>query len=174
MSKHDFQDFLNNDDKKTPAALSQSILQQISYDMNPDIKLVTLKFTAVQFFSAMITLFICPQFEVSFTSNTDVFHFFHRHFGMYGCMLFCGFLFIGTGTIVSSLTLRLSELKKIHKYNISYFTIIALLSLIILNMIGQGSFHVGYALTWFAGAVVSSIAFFEAIRFVRVKGIKFA
>ncbi|MDB9787079.1 hypothetical protein OAB57_03155, partial [Bacteriovoracaceae bacterium] len=107
----DFQDFLSSKESSPSVTLSKKISSYVKKDLDPSHKTIFLKLILVQAFMGGITLIFCPQFNFSLTNNYELFHFFHRQFGMYICSAICGGIFIGSGAIFASYILKTSEVR---------------------------------------------------------------
>jgi hypothetical protein len=109
----------------------------------------------------------CPQFELSLTNNEEVFHFFHRTFGLHGCMAVCGSLFLGSGALFSSYILNFSELEKIYSSKFLYY--FAMSGVFISTFLIFGAdIYIDLALAWVIGSVISGILVFSANQKIRV------
>ena len=161
MSKKDFRDFLKNEKANVPDQLNQSIMNMIHQDLNPDQKIVFTKLLLVQGFVGAITMAFCPQFEFSFTNNYDVFHFFHHTFGMYGCMVACGTVFMGSGAVFASILLSAQERLLISQSKFLYYTSVTGVAVATFMLFGA---KVYFDLTglWILGSIVSGALFFQA------------
>ena len=80
--------------------------------------------------------------------------------------MICGFIFIGSGSLLATYTLKLSELKKIKDSKILYYfgiTSIALTSFLILG----ADIYLKLAFFWFLGASFGGIIVFEINQNIR-------
>ncbi len=85
FNNKDYEDFLNSEGIEPSKELDDKITNYVKYDMNPDMKIVFVKLLGIQTFIGILTLLLCPQFELSLTNNHDLYHYFHYTFGTYGC-----------------------------------------------------------------------------------------
>lgn len=157
---NDFKNFLSSKDKSPPSSLDQEILSFVQKDLNPDKKITFSKFLFIHATVGVISLLFCPQFELSLTNKTEVFHFFHYHFGMYVCYATCGSIFIGSGAIMASALLKKSELDQIRSSKGIAYICFALISLFFFSLFGA-SIELSSAFFWVIGASLSGALILE-------------
>ena len=172
MTDKNFNDFLNSKGTNPPKQVSENILQYVSNDLNPSHLKVLMKLIAVQGFIGTVTLLFCPQFNLSLTNNYDVFHFFHRTFGHYGCMAVCGAIFVGSGALFASYILKVSELRKIRESKYLHLVTVTGISITLFLLIGA-EVYVETSIFWSIGALTSGITMIEINKFLRLKVLKF-
>jgi uncharacterized membrane protein YjfL (UPF0719 family) len=165
-SNSDFQDFMSNSDTKAPQALSQNILLNVKNKLNPTKKNVFFKLLAIQAFIGFITMLFCPQFELSLTNNYDIFHYFHRTFGHYGCMAVCGSVFLGSGAIFASMILSKEELFVIKETKYLFNFAISGLAVGLFLILGA-KVYLDLTLIWAGSGIVLSIIVFEISRAIK-------
>ena len=168
MNNKDYEDFLNPGKKETPKSLSGNILSTIQKEMNPNHKIIFFKLLTIQAFIGFTTLLFCPQFNYSLTNNYELFHYFHRTFGEYGCMSICGIIFIGSGAIFSSYILNFSEIKAIHQHNFLYYFSLSGLGALTFLLFGA-DVYLDIAFFWILGGLIGGILLFEINRLARIK-----
>lgn len=166
--KNDFHDFLSSQGKSTPKALDQKILNYVHAELNPGHIKVFLKLIMIQTFVGLLTLFFCPQFNLSFTNNHEVYHYFHYNFGEKICMFICGSIFVGSGAIFAANLMNKPEIKKVQSSKLLYY--FSLTSLFLTTFLILGSdIYLKILSFWIAGAVLSGITLLETSLYVRKK-----
>lgn len=152
----ELEEFCSYESAHVPDDLSRSVLSHVERDLDPHWPEVLAKLVLLQGFVGILTLFFCPQFDLSFTANDEAYHYFHRHFGLYGCMAVCGALFMGSGAILAAFVLRFSEVDLILscKYLLSF----ALSGVaVIAFMVFGAEIYLGLAISWIVGGAIASI-----------------
>jgi len=157
----DYQDFINSKGSQPPEYLDNSILNFIHEDLNPSSKLVFSKLVTIQLFIGGLTLLFCPQFNLSLTNNYELFHYFHHNYGERICMILCGSIFMGTGTIFASTILSINEIKLIKSKEFLFYPTLSILTLPIFLIFGA-EMYLSLTLFWLVGAVLSGVIFVEA------------
>lgn len=164
----DYQDFLNREESSLPTSFKSTLLENIKEKMNPSHTTIFLKLILVQAFIGTITMAFCPQFEMSLTNKYELFHFFHRNFGHYGCMAACGCLFIGSGSIFAGFLLSAEEIFKIKSSRFLYYFSVSGIAVLSFLLIGA-DIYLEVALAWGSGALLGGIIFLEVSSFSRYK-----
>lgn len=166
----DFDDFRESS-VKPPIHVSNHINQYVMQSLTPDSKTVFLKLTFIQSIIGLMTMLFCPQFNMSLTSNYDLFHYFHHNFGHSICMMICGSIFFGTGAFASSLILNDIEIKKIHESKFLYFVSLSIIFVSSFIVLGA-KIYLNLLSFWLLGALGIGITLFEITYFIRVKLMK--
>ena len=164
----DFTEFCQGDGHNVTKSIDESVLNYIAEDLNPNWVVVTGKLMSIQATVGILTLLFCPQFELSLTANDEIYHFFHRHLGPYGCMAVCGAIFMGSGALLAGITLRLSELSLILKSKYLFGFSLSGLA-VLMFLIAGADIYLSYASFWVLGgclATVSNIAAGKYLRFI--------
>ena len=164
----DYQDFINSVHSDVPEHLTRKILDYVKKDLNPNFRIVFFKLTLIQAIAGVITLLFCPQFSISITGSHSLFHIFHGALGIYGCMAVCGSIFVGAGAFSVPFILKIPELRKLHKYNIVYFSAIAFLSLLTFSIFGE-SMNFELVISWLLGAISGGLLIFELTQSLKKK-----
>lgn len=136
-------------------------------------KSIMTKFILFQILGGLISLIICPQFGVSFYAEGHGITHELKMIGDWACALFCGSLFLSTGTFISLFSMKGEELWWIWKRKKNYMIILPAVcwgALMLANVslkLPQESF--GYHLTWFVAAIVFPAVWLKAggLRFAR-------
>lgn len=166
--KHDkdYDEFCSYDRSEVPDFLNTAVLKGVEKDLNPSWGRVVGKLVFLQGFVGLLTLLFCPQFELSLTAHTELYHYFHRHFGLYGCMAICGAIFMGSGAVAAAFILRFSELNLIlrSKYLLSF----ALSGIaVVMFLIFGAETYLSLALSWIAGGSIATILAFDGGKVAR-------
>ena len=164
----EYRDFLDSESLNPPEILSQNILNAVRGELNPSKGKVLFKMLLGQTVGAVMTLFICPQFHMGFLSDEYVFHFFHRTFGDFGCMMACGMLFMGTGALVASVILKKNEFRALGSYRNLYYPAVSLVGLSVFFFLGA-KIYLTFASGWLLGGMLGSFLAFQFIAFVKRK-----
>lgn len=162
----DYNLFLNSESVSPPPIVTENIKKKVFKDLNPSIWRVFFKLSIIQVIVGSISLILCPQFGITMVDNLENFHFLLHHLGEVGCMLVCGFIFVGVGAFTSSLILNPSEVLKIQFSRLGIFSIISIFSLGIFYLMG-GRFFLEMAIFWFLGSIVGGFVTFKIGRLLR-------
>jgi drug/metabolite transporter (DMT)-like permease len=166
--KEDFLDFKKRDHKSAGPFLSSEIFSYIHKELNPNHVFVFSKLISIQGFVGMITLLFCPQFTLSLTNNHELFHYFHHSFGEGICMMICGAIFIGSGSVFAASILKREEINKIRSTRFLYY--FSLISILIMVLILFGAkVYLGLLPYWLFGALFSGLVLFELQTVLRLR-----
>ena len=164
----DFEDFMNPKEEIDPSSsISNIILNKVSNSLNPSQLKVFVKLLGIQGIVGAITLTFCPQFNLSLTSNMDLFHFFHTTFGEFLCLAICGGIFVGSGAFSTSLFMSTPEIRVVKESNALYYLVISLVFLGIFSLIG-GEVSASLASAWVLGAGFTGAIAFEMSRTLKI------
>lgn len=161
----DYNDFLQAREV-TPSSLDKNVLNYVKSDLNPEHKAVFFKLTLIHGFIGLITMLFCPQFNFSLTNNFDLFHYFHMNFGHQVCMMICGCIFLGTGSIFATYILSQGEINKIKSSRILYFTALSILAVSLFMLFGA-KIYLNLVFFWLLGSVFGATALFEINRVIK-------
>lgn len=116
------------------------------------------KFILFQILGGLISLIICPQFGVSFYAEGHGITHELKMIGDWACALFCGSLFLSTGTLISLFSMKGEELWWIWKKKKNYLVVLPAFcwgALMLANVsLKLPQEKVSYHLTWFVAAIV--------------------
>lgn len=163
----DYNDFLQAK-KTTPSRLDKNILNYVKSDLNPEHKVVFFKLMLIHGFIGIITMLFCPQFNFSLTNNFDLFHYFHTNFGHQVCMMICGCIFLGTGSIFATHILSQGEVNKIKSSRLLYFTALSIVAVSLFMLFGA-KIYLNLVSFWLIGSILGSVIFFELNRLIKNK-----
>ena len=165
--RKEFLEFIEAEEIDPPMAVSEKIHKAVDKELNPFLWKVFLKFGLVQTVASFMTLLFCPQFELDLglVKHNDA----HLRalLGDAGYMALCGAIFLGSGSLMASILLRVEELRTIKKSDYIYLFIASALALVIFRQLGTPTVPASYA-AWFAGAFGGSAAVFEIIKRLRL------
>jgi hypothetical protein len=166
--KNDFKDFLKHNESSPSDDLSRNVLNSVRRDMIPNKGVVYTKLVLVQAFIGVITMLFCPQFSMSLTSNDELYHFFHRTFGHYGCMMVCGSIFIGSGALFSSTIMTWSEIRLVRSSKVLSYLVLSGVFATAFLFIGA-EVYLDMAIAWIIGATLSGSIFFQVSSILKRK-----
>jgi hypothetical protein len=162
----DFKDFKDTSTYSAPREASNTILDFVKRDLNPDKRVVFTKILSIQAFIGLLTMTFCPQFSLSLTANYDLFHYFHHTFGEVICMIICGSIFMGSAAIFSCAILKGVELKQIRQSKGLHFMALSIFSLSAFFIAGAKIYSL-MTIFWLIGAIGSGVIVFEFNNFFR-------
>jgi len=152
----DFHDFMTSDRIKPPKELDELILSRIRRKLSPSISYVFTKLALTQGIVGLLTLTLCPQFQLSFGADHSLVSNMSEVFGPFGCMAICGAIFLGSGAIVSGALLTRPERNLIRKTKYLAYFLLSGAALVLFNLCG-GELYFDIAAAWVLGAITSSI-----------------
>lgn len=155
-----YADFLSVEEINPPNHLNEKVLSQVEAILFPSPFLVLGRLGLIVFFVGLLNLVLCPQFGVGFARESGLFEFFMT-FGHHACKVFCGAFFLGSGLFISTIFLKIEDLKVIRQYRFLQISALSSIALVIFIAAG-GSVYFNAATYWFAGALLGGITCFEA------------
>ncbi len=167
--EREFMEFIEAESTEPPIALSEVIHKAVARDLKLMIWKVLLKFGVIQSAVALISLFVCPQFELDLGLIRHGDAHLKALLGELGYMALCGAIFLSSGAVLATITLRVEELRAIKKSEYLYLFLASALALMIFWYLGTPSVFASYA-AWFAGAFGGSMAAFEVVKSLRLAG----
>ena len=165
----EFDGFMNAEPANPPAGVSESLLARVRADLHPSPWLVFVKLSLIHFVTALATLSICPQFGFRLLGQgPGLMGYFMRWFGEVGCMLACGFFFLGTSIAVAIVVLRPEEIAVIRRRRLFELGALTLLSIGFFLMVDVAAVLEFY-LAWAAGSLVGGILTLEIAWKIRAR-----
>ncbi|MDT8317079.1 MAG: hypothetical protein RQ824_03675 [bacterium] len=165
----EFLEFINAEEVDPPEALSEKVQDEVGRNLTPPIWKILLKFGLIQFAVSFMTLLFCPQFELDLglIKHDDA----HSKvlLGEAGYMALCGVIFLGSGSLLASMLLRVEELRALKKTEYLYLFLASAVALMIFRQLGSPAIQASYA-AWFSGAFGGSAAAFEIIKRLKLNG----
>lgn len=163
----DFEAFTNPENEVSPPnKTSAKALEFVKEQMSPSHTIIMAKLVVLQIFVGLLTMIICPQFNLSIGDYYKFFHFLHNSLGAQACFALCGAIFMGPTAIVSAYILSESEIWKIQKNFFLHYALLSGLSVLAFTLIGS-DIYLHLVHFWFLGALLFSILMF--LTCVRVK-----
>ena len=164
----DFQAFLANEPVSPPEHLSHQILERVTKELNPNPWEIFAKLSFLHLLTGIATLMICPQFGVKiFSENMGLMSVFQA-FGTYGCMITCGFFFLGSSIFVAILSLKPEEIRVIRNNRFLELGGLIFISLGFFLMVNPEILF-GFAISWVFGSVLGSLTVLEVGWILRTK-----
>lgn len=157
----DFEEFKNSPSITPPRGISEKILDTVEKDLKATPWKVFSKLSLIHLASALFTLSICPQFGFRLFGDGMGLMGHFMHLGPYGCMMACGFFFVGMSLLFASLLLKPYELLAIRKHRLAEIGGLAFISLGFFIMIDPESVVFSFALAWALGSIAGGIAVLE-------------
>ncbi len=158
--KSEFAAFLVSTEVVPPQGLSAKILSGVQVALNPNAWAVFAKLALLHFFSAVVTLSVCPQFGLrTFGEGMGLMHTF-MGLGEYGCRVACGGLFTGVTLALCGLLLRPEEVRVLRSHELLQVGTVTFLSLGAFIML-DAEIALGFAMSWLLGAILSGAASLE-------------
>ena len=159
-TNQEFQEFLNPDDTDPSPALSEKVLNFVKRDLNPNAWLVFSKMALIHFTSGIFTLSICPQFGVRlFGEGLGMMRYF-MIFGRYGCIAACGAFFIGVSILLTGISLKREELRKLREHELLQLSGVIFLSLGAFVM-ADAEILIGFGFAWALGSFLGGLTMLE-------------
>jgi hypothetical protein len=164
--QEEFLEFDHRQGSRPSNQVDSAILQLVAADLIPSHSRIFFKLLIIQSVVGILTMLFCPQFDLSLTNRYELFHFFHRTFGHYGCMAVCGALFIGSGAVVASILMTREELKRLSRSSIIYYLAISGCAITSFLFISP-EVYLDAATTWYLGATVGGISMMQLVSKIR-------
>lgn len=138
-----------------------SIFKNIKNRLFPNPWKVFGKVLAIHSVVGFLSLAICNQFSLNpFGTRDSLMDWFMRVGGHNFCMVACGIFFMTSTYLLANLVMNLEELESIRKYQWLQSATLGLVSLAAFYFFGA-QLVVTFALLWFIGAIVGSLAAIE-------------
>ncbi len=151
----EFESFLSTPTTTVSDVTTQSILIANQRAQRNYLARVFVKLLSIHTVVSFLSLAVCHQFDMNpFNSSVSLSDYFMR-FGHSACMLFCGFLFIGTSLLMARLLLHRYEFAIIrNSYPLQIFALCSL-SLGVFMALGA-HMSLGITVLWVIGAYIGS------------------
>lgn len=158
MKNKEFLEFLTSSENP-PTQLKQMCRKDILLSFNG--RTILTKFIAYQVLGAIISLAFCPQFGLSFFVEGHGITHHLRMIGDFACAVFCGSLFLSTGTIIALLSMKGEELWWLwnrKKFALALVPAVFWGVLMLLNVsLKLPDENLGYHFSWILAAVLAQI-----------------
>lgn len=163
-----YEDFKGTKAIRPSSELSEKVLSQVYQDFHPNPWKIFSKLSLIHFGVGLLTLSICPQFNVQLLGDgmglMEVF----MGLGPYGCMIACGSFFLGMSVLTASLLFRPEELRQLKKNGFLQISALILVSFGIFIM-ARADIVFGFAIAWAFGSLMTSLAILEITFAFRVR-----
>ena len=160
QSVSDYTDFLSTQEFSPPSRLTERVFKDAEVIFSPSPFLVLGRLGLIVFIVGLINLVFCPQFGVGFVRVSGLFEFFMM-FGHHTCKAFCGAFFLGTGLFLSTIILKIEDLKVLRQHRFLQISALSSIALVLFVAAG-GAVYFTAALYWFAGALLGGVICLEA------------
>lgn len=155
----DYAEFLSTQEAVPPTHLTEKVLKNVEGILSPSPFLVLGRLGVIVFVVGLLNLILCPQFGVGFVRESGLFEFFML-FGHHACKAFCGAFFLGSGLLLSTVILKIEDLKVLRHYRFLQVSALSSIALVFFVAAG-GSVYFTAALYWFLGAILGGVACLE-------------
>ena len=140
---------------EVPSELSASIKNTIRFDLVVHYPSLILKLIMLHGLVGFLTLYLCPQFNLSLTNNYEVFHYLHHSFGAFVCDLVCGAIFMSSGALIAWTVLRPVEVKKLSNLGFLFYLPLSLFAVAIFALVNPDLSFTRIPM-WLVGSVLVS------------------
>jgi hypothetical protein len=164
FKQDDFTDFIKSSTNTAPE-LDDKVLNTVKSGHNSDSIEVSIKIFFVHLFAGISTLIFCPQFGWNPLGVSDKLAHIFMEYGLWACGAFCGFLFIGFGSIITRAIIPKHQLSLFRKRFIANSILINgffISSLMLLgNVATTHSYYTSFSfiLGWIVSAVICEYIF---------------
>ena len=93
FSQKDYEVFLKDSGKEAPVYLSKRIKEKMKKHIHPPKSKVVLKYSVIFLFTALFSLFLCPQKGVGFSEGNHPAFFHTLYSNKFLCGIYCGLFF---------------------------------------------------------------------------------
>lgn len=159
--KSEFEEFKQSQSEIPPSHLSAQLFQSVEPDIKATPYWVFSKLSLIHLFSGLMTLSVCPQFGVRVWGEGLGLMKTFMGLGSYGCVLACGFFFMGSSLLLAALVLKPYEILAIRRHRFVEIGAIVLLSMGFFLMIDVKEVLTGLTLAWIVGAVLGGVTLLE-------------
>ena len=167
--RDEFEEFKSEGGHKIPAVVSEHITSHVHRDLNPAAWLLFTKISFVHLGVGFLTLSLCPQFGFRALGDgmglMDTF----MRLGPHGCMVACGFFFLGMSLLTAALVLRPEEVRALRRQRMLQIPVLALASLGFFFLVNSQVMAFGLVVPWFFGSVLGANLLLEVVWKSRVR-----
>jgi len=168
MNHKEFENFKSAEPLAPSTTLSDKILARVYNDLNPSALKVFSKLSLIHFFVSCVTLSFCAQFGFRLFGDGMGLMGYFMPLGAYGCMVACGFIFLGASVATAMLILRPEEIQVIRHNKLLKLGSLTFLSLGFFTML-RTEIVLGYALAWAMGSILGGILTLEVAWVIRAR-----
>jgi hypothetical protein len=160
--KSDWNEFENAESKSPPLILGDRVLATVYADFHPRLWRVFSKLALIHALTGALTLSLCPQFGLRlFGEGMGLMGTFMK-LGDYGCMVACGFVFLGMTLLIAAFVLRPEEVRAIRNHRILGLACLSMLSLGVFIM-ADAEIVIGFAAAWALGSIMGGAIALELV-----------
>lgn len=154
--------FLDSPGSTPPKEFSSQIKKTVHTELNPPRLFVIIKLFAIHIVSGAVTLFFCPQFGLTFHTQSDFLYGAFRWLGEYGCMIACGAFFLGATGLAAAVVLRAQEVRVIRKSRGLQWILLSFISVgfFLAFQEQERAIPLGLVVAWIAGAFLGGLSVF--------------
>jgi hypothetical protein len=138
----------------------------VEADLCPPQWLVFGKFTIIEAFAGIATLFVCPQFGLGFGGHNEFLHTLHETLAPFVFYVICGLFFVFLGAATSGLLLSYNEIQSIKKSKYIYYLIYALTAYLVFFMFGAEILLIS-STPWILGSIMGNSVGFGLVSRMR-------
>ena len=152
----EYHEFVSAEEASPPLKLTQAIVAQVRRDLCPSSARVFTKLVLIVIAVGALSLFLCPQFGISFMRHSGLHGVFMHYLGRYGCNLACGAFFSMSGITAAFFLLRPEEFRVLQARKFLLLSAVSALSLSLFVALGAVIFMES-ALLWFLGSLLGAL-----------------
>jgi len=156
----EFKEFMEISSDRPSQEVESKILNFVRNSLNPSPWVVFSKLSLIHFVVGLLTLGLCPQFDLRFFGEGLGVMKFFTPFGTYGCIALCGAFFIGTSLFASSFVLRIEELRVLRKHRLLQISLLVFLSLGAFVM-ADAEIILAFGIAWGVGSLIGGLGILE-------------
>lgn len=169
-NKNVYSDFLNSEKSIPPRDISEKINLLIQTDLKPTFFSVFAKLTVAHFFVSLVSLSICPQFDLQTLPLFNFMKTFLHSLDHNLCQLACGVFFLSLTGFAGYFTLNIEEFNFLGKNKFLQVSLLSLLSIGVLTCAGANVFFVPL-MFWLIGTTVGGILSIQLMSFIFVNSV---
>ena len=162
----EFCDFVESEPMMPSTKTDQRIMQRVVVELRPSQWLIFGKLFSIEAVTGVATLFICPQFELGFSSHNKLIHTLHETLNPFSFYLICGLIFVVLGAVLSGIFLSRDEVRTINKSKYIYYLIYAFTAYYIFTLFGAVVI-LSSLLAWIFGAFIGNTLGFNLALWMR-------
>lgn len=153
---HEFVDFVEATPRQPMAQLDARVMGRVTADLQRSQWPIFGKILGIEVAAGVVTLFLCPQFDIGFGSHNPLLHALHTTLPPLLFYLVCGAFFVFFGALLSGIVLSRGELAAIRLSQSLYFPLFALGAFLLFIALGAEMALLS-GLSWVAGAWAANV-----------------
>lgn len=159
---NEFIKFVEADPVSPKKTIDNSIHKMVGKSLNPSTWMVFAKFFGIETAVGLVTLLVCPQFNIGYGSHNKIFHSLHSTLPPVPFFIVCGIFYVLLGAALAGLILSRDEIHVIKKTKYIYYATYSLTTYVIFISLGAEVFMIS-SIAWIFGAMAGNYFGFEAI-----------